>query len=160
MQSGKLAWSLVSARNNELHVGHALKRMDRDAFRERGVTLLSGPPRIDALRAHILEMQKAQRLFFDSTCFSVYLQAVILHLLDKIQTTRKEGSEVRTKLLGVTSLWMAILIFYGTFQRSGNDGTAMHAMLLTAVCLVSTLFWSNPKGNSFLSFFLGHIVLQ
>ena len=28
-------------------------------------------------------------------------------------------------ILGVTSLWMAILICYGTFQRSGNDGMAM-----------------------------------
>ena len=27
---------------------------------------------------------------------------------------------------------------------------AMLAMLLAAVCLISTLFWSNPKGNSFL----------
>ena len=53
-------------------------------------------------------------------------------------------------ILGVTSLWMAILICYGTFQRSGNDGMAMLAMLLTAVCLVSTLFWSDLKGDSFL----------
>ena len=89
---------VVSALNNELHVGHVLNTMDRETFTERGVRLLSEPKRIAALRAHILGMQKAQQLFFDSTRFSVYLQAVIPHLLDKIQTARKEGGEVRTKL--------------------------------------------------------------
>ena len=93
---------VVSALNNELPVGHVpislLNTIDRETFRERGVTLLSEPARIGALRAHILAMQKAQRLFFDSTRFSVYLQAVIPHLLAKIQRVRKEGGEVRTKL--------------------------------------------------------------
>ena len=81
--------------------------------------------------------------------FQVFLRALFstCHELDM-----QDMPQQNKHILGITSLWMAIPIFYvlRTFRRTANDGTAMLAMLLMAVCLVSTLFWSNPKGNSFL----------
>ena len=82
------------ALNKALLVGHVLNTADRGTFTETGVTLLSEPAQIAALRVHILELQKAERLFFDSTSyypFSVYLQELIPNLLKNIQTARKEA---------------------------------------------------------------------
>jgi hypothetical protein len=49
-------------------------------------------------------------------------------------------------ILGVTTLWILYLIIY-TFNNNIN---IIIAVLLTSICVVSTLFWSNPKSNSFL----------
>ena len=51
-------------------------------------------------------------------------------------------------ILGITSLWMCIPIYYGLYSFDYN--IIILSLLLSCVCLVSTLFWSNPKGNSFL----------
>ena len=45
-------------------------------------------------------------------------------------------------ILGVTSLWMLVPVCYGL-----QDHSTLSALLAT-VCLVSTLFWSNPEGGS------------
>ena len=45
-------------------------------------------------------------------------------------------------ILGVTSLWMLVPIGYGLHHHCALSA------LLAAVCLVSTLFWSNPEGGS------------
>lgn len=47
-----------------------------------------------------------------------------------------------THILGVTSLWMLVPVCYGLQHHAALSA------LLAAVCLVSTLFWSNPKGGS------------
>jgi hypothetical protein len=54
-------------------------------------------------------------------------------------------------ILGVTSLWMAIPICNGvlTLRESWQGGTATLTLVLTLVCLASTMFWSDPRGGSF-----------
>jgi hypothetical protein len=52
-------------------------------------------------------------------------------------------------ILGVTTLWTTYPIFH-VFYTFNNNILIFIATLLTFICIVSTLFWSNPKGNSFL----------
>jgi hypothetical protein len=53
-----------------------------------------------------------------------------------------------THILGVTSLWMGIPIFYGALN-AGKDGfLGLLACTLTAVCAVSVVFWLDPVRDS------------
>jgi hypothetical protein len=50
---------------------------------------------------------------------------------------------VNTHILGVTSLWIGIPVFYGALQASPFH--ILMACTLTAACVVSVVFWSDPK---------------
>jgi hypothetical protein len=54
-------------------------------------------------------------------------------------------------ILGITSLWMAIPICNGvlTLHDTWKGGTVALTFVLTLVCLASTMFWSDPRGDSF-----------
>jgi hypothetical protein len=53
-------------------------------------------------------------------------------------------------ILGVTTLWILYLIIHVFYTFNNNNMNIIIAALLTSICIVSTLFWSNPKSNSFL----------
>ena len=54
-------------------------------------------------------------------------------------------------ILGITSLWMTIPVCNGilTLRESWKGGTATLSLILTLVCLASTMFWSDPKSGPF-----------
>ena len=55
-----------------------------------------------------------------------------------------------THILGVTSAWMGIPVFYGAMQAREDWFLGVLSCTLAAVCTVSMLFWSNPVTDSWL----------
>lgn len=51
---------------------------------------------------------------------------------------------VNTHILGVTSLWMGIPVFYGVLQSKDDAFLGLLSCTLAAVCAVSVVFWLDP----------------
>ena len=83
---------------------------------------------------------------------SLFIRNIICALFSTKHNKNIENIPHNNKhILGVTSLWMTIPIYNGLFVFNPyvNNGAYLLSIILIFVCISSTIFWSNPKNNSF-----------
>ena len=59
--------------------------------------------------------------------------------------------EINKFILCITSLWLLIPIYYGFFNIHKLE-ILLLTILLCNVCIISLIFWNNPKSNSLLHY--------
>ena len=80
-----------------------------------------------------------------------FISNIILALFGTKHNKNIEDIPYNNKhILGISSLWMTIPIYNGlfVFNPYPNNGAYLLSIILTFVCINSTVFWSNPKNNS------------